>query len=255
VRFRVDKLAARTGTSVDTVRFYQTKGLLHPPVREGRIAWYDDEHLERLNRIQELKTRGLTLTMIARVLRGELDATEEALLDALAGPLPGEERDAPEQFLTRDELAGRTGVSPALLAAVERDGLLVRRAGDGDALYTDADARAVRAGLALLEAGLPLSELLALARDHDRAMREVARRAVDLFVRFVRDPIRASEPDEEAAAQRLVDAFHQMFHATSELVAHHFKRVLLDEGLARIQDVGVESELESVRKSARRGLD
>jgi DNA-binding transcriptional MerR regulator len=255
VRYRVDELAARAGTSVDTVRFYQTKGLLHSPDREGRIAWYGDDHVERLNRIQELKTRGLTLTMIARVLQGELDATEEALLGALAGPLPGEERAAPEELLTRDELARRTAVSPALLAAVERDGLLVPRAGDGEPLYTAADAKAVSAGLALLEAGLPLSELLALARDHNRAMQEVARRAVDLFVRFVRDPIRASEPDEKAAAERLVAAFHEMFDATSDLVAHHFRRVLLAQGLVRIQDVGAESELETVRKSAQQGLD
>src|ERR687890_407591 len=66
MRFRVDGLAARSGVSVDTVRFYQSRGLLPPPRREGRVAWYDDEHLERLARIRRLQARGLTLATIAR---------------------------------------------------------------------------------------------------------------------------------------------------------------------------------------------
>ena len=61
----------------------------------------------------------------------------------------------------------------------------------------------VSQGLALLGAGLPLSELLVLAREHDQAMREVAERAVDVFIRFVRDPIRAQAESEEEAAERL----------------------------------------------------
>jgi DNA-binding transcriptional MerR regulator len=187
--------------------------------------------------------------MIGRALAGDLDASERALLEALSGPLSGGNRGEAPELLTLDELAQRTGVTRALLEAVERDGLLVPRATDGEARYTASDAEAVKAGLALLEAGLPLSELLALARDHHRAMQQVARRATDLFVDFIRDPIRASTGDEEAAATDLVGAFHRMFNATVDLVTHHFKSVLLAEGMARIQDVGVESELESVRRS------
>ena len=42
---RVEELASRAGVSVDTVRFYQKQRLLPPPRREGRVAWYDDDHL------------------------------------------------------------------------------------------------------------------------------------------------------------------------------------------------------------------
>ena len=45
---RVEQLSARAGVSVDTIRYYQSKGLLDPPRREGRVAWYDDGHLDRL---------------------------------------------------------------------------------------------------------------------------------------------------------------------------------------------------------------
>ena len=91
------------------------------------------------------------------------------------------------------------------------------------------------AGLQLLEAGLPLGELLALAREHDAAMRPVAERAVDLFVRFVRDPIRGGAPSEEEAADRLTEAFAKMLPATGALVGSHFRRLLIAEAQRRIE--------------------
>ena len=235
MRYRVDELAARCGLRVDTVRYYQSKGLLDPPEREGRVAWYADDHVTRLERIRDLKARGFTLAMIRRVLDGELDASEEALALALAGPLPGDDAVVvPEELFTLAELADRTGVSMPLLEAVAREGLLVPRT-DDDRAYTPADADAVRAGLALLEAGVPLSELLALARRHDEAMRQVAEHAVDLFARFVRDPIRGSAASDEEASDRMVAALHAMLPAAGAVVAHHFRRRLVAAARARIE--------------------
>jgi hypothetical protein len=36
---RVEEVARRAAVSVDTIRFYQKRGLLPPPRRAGRIAW------------------------------------------------------------------------------------------------------------------------------------------------------------------------------------------------------------------------
>ena len=38
MEYRVEELAATAGVRVDTVRFYQSRGLLPAPVRVGRIA-------------------------------------------------------------------------------------------------------------------------------------------------------------------------------------------------------------------------
>jgi DNA-binding transcriptional MerR regulator len=238
MRYRVDELATRCGVSVDTVRFYQTTGLLPHPEREGRIAWYSNDHLARLRRIRDLKRKGFTLASIRTLLDGRPDA-DAVLASVVAGPAAGEEASGGEELLSVDDLAARTGVSPALLQAIEREGLLVPRRVGGEARYSSADAAAVEAGLALLEAGLPLAELLDLARRHDAAMREIARHAVELFIRFVRDPIRGRAASEEEAAERLVGAFRQMLPATSSLVAHHFRRVLLEEAGARIEKEGL----------------
>lgn len=232
MRYRIEELAARCDVTVDTVRFYQARGLLPRPERDGRVAWYDDAHADRLDRIREMKARGFPLAIIARLLAGELDPQEEALAVALTESLPGDAA-GPEERLTLEELGERTGLGTTLLEALEREGLLVGRV-DGDRPYTAADARTVHSGLALLEAGVPLSELLALARRHDEAMRAVADHAVDLFVRFVRDPLQASSASESEASERAVAALRTMLPAVDEVVGHHFRRRLLSAARDRI---------------------
>lgn len=240
MRYRVDELAARCRVSVDTVRFYQAQGLLPAPEREGRLAWYSDDHLDRLERIRDLKDKGFTLASIKRLLSGNADEADEALVSAVAGSVPGE---ASGELLTVEQLAERTGVSAALLSAIEREGLISARMVDGEPRYTASDASAVTSGVSLLEAGLPLSELLDLARRHDEAMRAVAEQAVEMFITFVRDPIRASAGDDHDAGERLVEAFNKMLPATSALVANHFQRVLLKVAQERIESEGLEIEI------------
>jgi DNA-binding transcriptional MerR regulator len=234
MRYRVEELAGRAGTSVDTVRFYQTRGLLPQPEREGRVVFYSEVHVERLERIRELKDKGFTLKSIKGLLEGELEPADEALLALVdrPGDAAGE-----QASLTLEQLAQRTGISESLLEALEREGLIVHKERDGNPYYTEGDAEMVTQGLALLGAGLPLSELLVLAREHDQAMRAVAERAVDVFIHFVRDPIRAQAGSDEEAAERLVEAFSTMLPATSKLVARHFEQVLLAVAQERIQNV------------------
>jgi hypothetical protein len=85
-----------------------------------------------------------------------------------------------------------------------------------------------------------LSELLDLARRHDAAMTDIAEQAVDVFVRFVRDPLRASARADDSAAERIVESFNTMLPATAALIAHHFRRRLLQIARARMEREGVE---------------
>jgi len=73
MEYRIEQLARAAGVAVDTIRFYQGKGLLDAPRRDGRVTWYGDAHMERLRRIRELQQRGFTLTVIQRFLAGELE--------------------------------------------------------------------------------------------------------------------------------------------------------------------------------------
>ena len=242
----MEQLAAKADVSVDTVRFYQARGLLAPPRRQGRVAWYGDEHLERLARIRGLQTRGLTLATIQRLLAGELDAADEALVTAVsAGP-------EDEETFSIEELATRSGIPLGLLQAVIREQLLIPRKVGGEDRFTGADVDAAAAGLRLLEAGLPLPEVLDLARRHHAAMREVAERAVELFDTYVRHPLRDSGLPDEEAAEQLVDAFATLLPATTELVTHHFRRTLLAVAQEHIERVGGEAELAAVSRQEAR---
>jgi hypothetical protein len=66
-------------------------------------------------------------------------------------------------------------------------------------------------------------------------MRGLAERAVELFDEHVRKPIRDTAGDDAAAAARMVEAFRELLPAVTELVAHHFRRVLLETAEAQIE--------------------
>jgi DNA-binding transcriptional MerR regulator len=236
----VEQLAGATGVSVDTIRFYQSRGLLPPPRRQGRVGWYDDDHRERLERIRGLQSRGLTLATIRRLLTGELDAADEALAAAVS------DKQATTEVFGLDELAERSGIPTALLQAALQEGLLAPEWGG----FTDDDVAAAKAGLTLLEEGVPLSDLLALARAYHEATRQAAERAVELFDQHVRHPLRSSGLPDDLAATRLVAAFQRMLPATTTLVTHHFTRTLLAVAMEHIERVGDEAELQAVKEAS-----
>src|SRR5438445_10641672 len=118
MEYRIEQLARAAGVAVDTIRFYQGKGLLDSPRREGRVTWYGDSHVDRLKRIKELQQQGFTLTVIQRFLSGELEPSDEALVAAVTRP------SAP-QTLTLGGLADCSGVAEPLLRCRVQTGLLV----------------------------------------------------------------------------------------------------------------------------------
>jgi DNA-binding transcriptional MerR regulator len=76
----IDELAVTTGMTVRTTRYYASLGLLPPPVRRGRMAYYGPAHLARLELIRALQDHGFTLSAIERYLAGvPMDASAEEL--------------------------------------------------------------------------------------------------------------------------------------------------------------------------------
>jgi DNA-binding transcriptional MerR regulator len=220
MEYRIEQLARTAGVAVDTIRFYQGKGLLDAPRREGRVTWYGDSHLDRLRRIRELQQRGFTLTVIQRFLAGELEPTDEALVAAVTHP-------SSPQTLTLDELAERSGVAAPLLASLEQAGLLVPVETGDEPLYPAEDLEAIAAGMKLIAAGVPLGALLDLGKDYSAAVERTARQAVELFDTHVRERIQAEGGEPEAAERRLLDLFNELLDASGTLVRHHFQRTLL----------------------------
>ena len=71
----IGKLAAAGGVGVETIRFYQRKGLLRQPTRESGFRRYDQEDVRRLRFIRQAQTAGFTLVQIGELL--ELDASDD----------------------------------------------------------------------------------------------------------------------------------------------------------------------------------
>ena len=220
MEYRIEQLARAAGVAVDTIRFYQGKGLLEAPRREGRVTYYGDVHVERLKRIKELQQQGFTLTVIQRFLSGELEPSDEALVAAVTHP------SAP-QTLTLAELAERSGVAEPLLLSLEQAGLLVPTDDGDEPRYPADDLVAIAAGMKLIAAGVPIGSLMELGKDYAAAVDRTARQAVDLFDRHVRERIQAEGGETEAAERRLLQTFNELLEASGTLVRHHFQRTLL----------------------------
>ncbi len=71
----IGQLAAGGGVGVETIRFYQRKGLLETPTRESGIRRYGAQDLRRLRFIRQAQGAGFTLEEIGELL--ELDAGED----------------------------------------------------------------------------------------------------------------------------------------------------------------------------------
>ena len=71
----IGKLAAAGDVGVETIRFYQRKGLLQTPTRDGGFRHYSTEDIRRLRFIRQAQTAGFTLEEIKELL--DLDAGED----------------------------------------------------------------------------------------------------------------------------------------------------------------------------------
>ena len=248
MQYRVEELAAACGVKVDTVRFYQGRGLIPPPERRGRNAVYGDGHLARIREIRSLRDEGFTLAQIRRIsatgsapASGE-SATQTAASDsqlALLAALAEERAEA--RSLTRSELAAEAGVPDALIVAVEEAGLIESTLSDsgGEAHYSSADAEMLRTGLALLGAGFPLARLLQLASDHARHIRALSESGIDLFDDHIRKQTSEGDDPEVVAA-----AFRELLPQVTRLVALHFQRTLVNRAIERLRAKGEGPALE-----------
>jgi DNA-binding transcriptional MerR regulator len=80
----VEDLAVRAGLPVRTIREYQTMRVLDPPQRRGRVGYYGQAHLRRLELIGRLQDRGYSLAGIRDLV--DAWAAGQDLASMLAGP-------------------------------------------------------------------------------------------------------------------------------------------------------------------------
>ncbi|MFE4796304.1 MerR family transcriptional regulator [Streptomyces sp. NPDC056708] len=192
----MEELAKEAGIPVRTVRFYRERGLISPPRREGRIAWYDDHHLARLRTIAGLLERGHTLTGIADLARTFESGRDVAEVLGL-----GEPTEETPVRLTPEQLADyfEGEVTPENLAAALDLGYL---ATDGDEIV-HISRRLLEVSAELVREGVPLATVLSAGR----RVREHADALAELFVSALEAHSDGTEPPQlRPLARAVVDA-------------------------------------------------
>ncbi|MFK0249041.1 MerR family transcriptional regulator [Amycolatopsis azurea] len=143
--YTIEELSAIVGMSARNIRAHQTRGLVPPPVRHGRSAYYGPVHLRRLRRITVLQKQGFNLVSIAAMLgTTTVDAAERL--------------DAAMADIARDQ--------PAVARCLERHGVLGKDDAGAPAVLRQSVSRAVAD---LAGAGIPpLAALRFLGQFMDR---------------------------------------------------------------------------------------
>ncbi|MFY9920749.1 MAG: MerR family transcriptional regulator [Mycobacterium sp.] len=94
--YRIEELARLAGTTTRNIRVYRDRGLLHPPLRVGRIVLFNDTHLTRLRLITSLLDRGYNISHVHEMLSaweqgkdvGDMLGLESAIVGSWATEKP-----------------------------------------------------------------------------------------------------------------------------------------------------------------------
>lgn len=157
---RIDDLAHQSGIASRTIRFYNTQGLLPPPIMRGRVAYYSQEHVLVLDIIRELKEQqNLPLDVIKQLLEiraqhGDVQmnlALKQRMLRAFSGG-------GSQVRLTTEELLEQANVTREQVDDLIKQGLLLPLEDEeGMQVYTGDDLLLLDLYLRLQQLGLPLA--------------------------------------------------------------------------------------------------
>jgi DNA-binding transcriptional MerR regulator len=215
----IDQLAQKTGMTVRNIRAHQSRGLLPAPVVKGRIGYYDERHIARLELIQQLQAGGFNLTAIQRLVERAEQTGDDIgnLRNLVLTPFTEEQT----EVVNLRELAEQIGV--------EVDSRMLKQGLDlgfvvplGDDRYEIMSPTILRAGVQALELGVPIEKLLEVfekVNRHTAAIAEAFTKMVDDGI--VRPEERSGLPPE--SFPKVVTAIEGLRPLAAEVVLAGFK--------------------------------
>ena len=221
----IEALAERVGMTARNIRAHQSRGLLPPPSRQGRVACYGPEHEAVLLRIKELQQRGYNLAAISALLDDPRDETT-ALQSVVLAPILAKD----EVVLSWQQIAGMFDQAP--------DPARYRRAVESGMVRVDDEGNLIAPSQALLEGaralldlGLPFQDMFDLQIEVVRATQEIAGRFVELCLQcalapYGDDPIPAEKWNE--ARGRFEELYQRMTSVLAGSFAESVRRAAED---------------------------
>ncbi len=233
--YTIDQLAARTGVPSRTIRFYQAKGVLEPPKRRGRVAFYDNTHESRLKVVSELQDRGLRLRAIRELILTP-DSDNDSIQQWLGlGKRLGNWVDDEPQLLTEEQLQELLGHPPAgTIARLRRNGSIGAEGNGLQMRYLVQSPALLKIAMRLEDAGVSLETSLKFHEILEKHLRRSADEIVEFAIRHIGKGFgRSTRPEDVSRAVECLyptapggDAVRVVFareiqRAVAEHLTHH----------------------------------
>ena len=217
--YRLDDLAVLSGVSARNIRVYRERGLLDPPRRQGRSAYYDDRHLAQLRAISGLLRRGFSTAHVAEFIAGIRDGHDLGevlgMHDAIFGT-------------ATDGTAAAGAVDPSEPEAARLSELGLAVVVDGGLVFTDATVADI-----VNRSPEPMSYVRTLLRVADAAREHVDQLSAAVVETLKRAAIERfgdpDAPDDEAMAtlRRVVSDHRELAdRVVADLMAASMQRHL-----------------------------
>jgi DNA-binding transcriptional MerR regulator len=254
----IEDLASQAGTATTTVRMYQSKGLLPPPERRGRIGYYGEGHLARLRLIAQLQEQGFSLASIKQLTdawesgRGLDDVLGLEAQVAAAWAAEPPTRLKLGEF--KDLFTGQR-ITPAVIQRAIRMGLI----GFDGLSITVKSPKLLAIGRELARAGLPLMEMMDELEALQGMADTIAGRFTAIFERNMWAPfVAAGLPADQIrplteSLQRLSALAEEVVDAVLRDALRHKAGEFLAQQAAHLDSTEVRDELRPLVRAA--GLD
>ena len=228
----ISELAERSAVPITTLRMYQQRRLIDPPERRGRVGYYGDGHLRRLELIADLQARGYSLAAIADLLERRSTAiadvsSVEGLIGAAVPAL------SPERSitLTLPELLARLPSPDFSFEMIRRSEALDLVRIEGDRIHIPQPSF-LEVGSSLVGMGVPGSIILDSYERLRAQLGEVAGDFAAMYDDHIADHDTAELPGDIAVAGARLES---LARAAVEVVVAELRRALraiADERLA-----------------------
>jgi len=253
----IEELASQTGTATTTVRMYQSRGMLPPPERRGRIGYYGQGHLARLRLIAQLQEQGFSLASIKQLTdawesgRGLDDILGlETQVAAVWAPEPPARLKLSE---FKDLFAGQVTLS--VIRRAIRMGLV----GFDGVSVTVKSPKLLAVGLELVRAGIPVTEMMDELEVLQDMADTIAGRFTAVFERNMWQPFVAAglpagqiQPLTESL-QRLSELAEEVVDAVLRDALRRKAGEFLAQQAQHLDSAGVGDEIRPLARAA--GLD
>jgi DNA-binding transcriptional MerR regulator len=231
----LDELARISGVSARNIRAYRERGLLDPPRRVGRSAYYGDYHLSQLKAINQLLRRGFNSAHIAEFFASMRQGADLAdilgIQRAILSPRSDVDRDIPVGPSGTDTVVG---IDPECDEARKLIDYGLAELVDGEVVLKDGTMAAI-----VVRTPDPMLYVRAMLRVFESTRKSIDSLAAD-FVRALEELYTARfgaahvpKPDEMTQLSRIVLDYRDL---GDKVIANHFDEAMRAQMVTAVSD-------------------